>query len=264
MKRALFRASFDLPPFLNNDHAERKLNKLQQMRSIPETEIFRSLFPDESKRPLAHIGVNDQKFFFKGVLSEKNSENAKYFFRMLLEELFTAQGRFSKEHVEQLIEDLFDIDQSIHEHHPLDVHILSMLQAVTFGFEANVIWMLRRNFLPQLAGNYTIKYTTDQTSVCEFFTNPLGNYEAIRTSSLTLFKKDQQVGILITRLINAFSVDDKNWLYNIEIPFFHPSIHCSLSKQKKIYEALLQIKQKSDLNEGYFPKKSQLFNEFFC
>ncbi|MDP1609070.1 MAG: hypothetical protein Q8L98_07140 [Chlamydiales bacterium] len=263
LKRALFQASFDLLPFLNDDHVEKNVSKFQQMRSIHESQILRSLFPDESEQSLVHIGVNNRHFFFESIFFKGNSENAKHFFRMLLKELFTAQGRFSEQHVEQLIEDLFDIDQSMHEHHLLDAHIFSMLQGISFGFEANVVWMLRKNLLPQLNENYTIKYTADQTSLCEFFTNPYGTCEAIRTSSFTLFKDHQETGILITRLINSLSMNNKNWLYRIEIPFFHPSIHCSLSEQKKMYEALLQIKQKSDSNEIYFPKKSQIFNDFF-
>lgn len=262
MQRDLFQSTFDLMPSLTSN--DEKLSKFEQMKSICEGEIIRSYFPDEVIRPIVDLELNGCPLIFNTISCDENLKNSQEFFGILLSELLRAQERYNEQDVKQLLSDLFHKQSDIHETLPLDTLILAMLQAATVGFEANVVLLLKELLFSQMEEKYKIKYAHDRVPLCEFFTNSHGNCEVIRTSAFALYNENEEIGVLVTRLISSFP-KDLPYLssYSIEIPYFQPSSSCSLLKQKEICRALLRGSQKSNSSKDPCPVRSKGFHVRF-
>lgn len=106
LKLRLEQASFDLPAFLNETQMQENLSKADQMHSIPESEIIRSIYPDAVNEPAVTLKVNKTLLVFEKCLWDGTSSNVQDCFRKLLSELLYAQYRYNEESLEQLFEDL--------------------------------------------------------------------------------------------------------------------------------------------------------------
>lgn len=243
LKCELAKTSFALIPYLNDHQKEKCLSKTAQMRWIEDSQIERSIYPPDARAPIANIFVNGRKLISEP--AEWTRELSLNYFKALLSELLSLQQQYSPQEAEQHLAGLFDFTNlQIHPNPIQKISIVSMLKASTFGFGANVFWILK-SFFPE-KDHYEIFETKNYKPSYEFFTDASEDCTSVRTAAFTLWRvkshsePKEELGIFVTKLISSFSAKSGKWSFRVEIPRFEPSPLCSLREQREIHRKLLE------------------------